>query len=77
MSKAEEFYRETNNFNNIVLSYAQQSDILMLEAYHQSRVNSISSDDIMHESVNNSKRNLLNEHWKNGAKWFKEQLLKK
>ena len=41
MSKAEEFYRQTNNLNNIVLSYAQKDDVLMLEAYLQHRVENV------------------------------------
>tara|TARA_R110000796_G_scaffold249652_1_gene377694 strand:- start:7731 stop:7991 length:261 start_codon:yes stop_codon:yes gene_type:complete len=61
--------------------FRKQLDIV-LEAYHQSRVNAISEKDIVEESLSNSKRYLhdvryaaKDAHYE-GAKWFKQQLLK-
>jgi len=51
---------------NIVLSYSQKADVLMLEAYHKAQL----------EKMMPSDEELENIHQFNGAKWLKQKLLK-
>ena len=58
---AEEFFKENVIWNGTVIS----NPVQLMEAYHQSRVNAISDEDIRLANDTNK-----------GAKWFKQQLLK-
>jgi len=73
---AEEFYRKTHNLGEgMMLSNKAIDEIRIIQAYHESRVNAISDDKILLSAI---QQDGMNEQisWGDGAKWFKEQLLK-
>lgn len=77
MSKRAEEYYKNYTKNGFILN--PMGTFELMEAYHQSRVNSISDNDINSQAIRSTYKigSIITLAYKKGARWFKNKLLKK